>query len=82
MNEDGLAERTTLAFNIRNEAIPLPGLARPAVVAPSIAPDDGPMKPETRHLLEGSDREVARVEKLLQIDEHEGRPATPIKPHC
>jgi uncharacterized protein (UPF0332 family)/predicted nucleotidyltransferase len=71
LKEDGLAERTTLTFNIRNDAVPLPGLPWPAIVSPPIAPDEGPMKPETRHLLEGSDREFARVGKLLQIDEHE-----------
>ncbi|MGB9366151.1 MAG: HEPN domain-containing protein [Xanthobacteraceae bacterium] len=71
LTSNGLAERTTLAFNIRNDAVPLPGLSWPAVVAPPIAPDEGPMKPETSHLLEGSDRELARVKKLLQIDEHD-----------
>ena len=71
LNESGLAERTTLTFNIRNDAVPLPGLSWPSVAAPPIAPDEGPMKPETKHLLEGSDRELARVGKLLQIDEHD-----------
>src|SRR3954468_1154093 len=40
---NGLAERTTLMFNIRNEAAPLPGLHWPSVVAPPIAPDEGAM---------------------------------------
>lgn len=69
--KDGLAERTTLMFNIRNEGVPLPGLARPPVVAPPIVPDEGPMKPETRNLLAGSDRELAKAQKILGIDEPE-----------
>jgi len=68
---DGLAERTTLMFNIRNEAMPLPGFDWPSVVAPPIAPDEGPMKPETNALLVRSDRELARAEKILAIDEPE-----------
>src|SRR2546423_2568329 len=36
---DGLAERTTLMFNIRNEGVPLPGLAWPTVIAPPIVPE-------------------------------------------
>jgi uncharacterized protein (UPF0332 family)/predicted nucleotidyltransferase len=53
---DGLSERTALMFNIRNDAVPLPGLAWPAVIAPSIAPDEGPMKPETKNLLDGAEQ--------------------------
>ncbi len=52
----GLSERTTLMFNIRNDAVPLPGLAWPAVIAPPIAPDEGPMKPETKNLLDGAEQ--------------------------
>ena len=36
---DGLSERTTLMFNIRNDAVPLPGVSWPPVIAPSIAPE-------------------------------------------
>lgn len=68
---DGLAERTTLTFNIRNDAVPLPGFGWPEVVAPSIAPDGGLMKPETKALLDGSDRELAKVKKMLSVDEPE-----------
>ena len=68
---DGLAERTTLMFNIRNEGAPLPGLGSPPVVAPSISPDEGPMKPETQHLLEASAREVVKARKMLSVDEPE-----------
>src|ERR1043165_10119011 len=34
MKEDGLADRTTLMFNARREAAPLPGFEWPAIVAP------------------------------------------------
>jgi uncharacterized protein (UPF0332 family)/predicted nucleotidyltransferase len=68
---DGLAERTTLTFNIRNDGLPLPGFAWPAIAAPPIAPDEGSMKPETRHLLQGSDRELAKAKKMLSVDEPE-----------
>jgi uncharacterized protein (UPF0332 family)/predicted nucleotidyltransferase len=61
---DGLAARTTLTFNIRNEGIPLPGLSRPAVVAPPIAPDEGPMKPETKILLDSADQSLATAQSL------------------
>src|ERR1041385_3643626 len=44
MQDDGLADRTTLMFNIRNEAMPLPGFQWPTVAAPPITPDEGPMK--------------------------------------
>jgi uncharacterized protein (UPF0332 family) len=53
-DRDGLGERTTLMFNIRNEGVPLPGLA--SIAAPPLAPDEGPMKPETNALLEGADQ--------------------------
>jgi uncharacterized protein len=68
---DGLAEPTTLTFNIRNEAVPLPGFGWPTVVAPSITPDEGPMKPETRSLLAATDRELAKARKILGVDEPE-----------
>lgn len=64
MDTDGLAERTTLTFNIRNEGIPLPNFGWPSVVAPPIAPDEGPMKPETKNLLEGADQALATAKKL------------------
>jgi predicted nucleotidyltransferase len=60
---DGLSERTTLMFNIRNDAVPLPGLSWPPVTAPSIAPDEGPMKPETKNLLEKSNRDLVLAKK-------------------
>ena len=63
---DGLAARTTLMFNIRNEAVPLPGFDWPAVVAPPIAPDEGPMKPETKVLLESADASLATAQALLK----------------
>jgi uncharacterized protein (UPF0332 family)/predicted nucleotidyltransferase len=66
---NGLAERTTLTFNIRNDALPLPGFAWPAIAAPPIAPDEEQKKPETRRLLEGSDRELAKATKMMGIDE-------------
>lgn len=62
--KDGLAERTTLMFNIRNEGVPLPGLAWPQVIAPPIAPDEGPMKPETRSLLDGAEQTIATAKAL------------------
>jgi uncharacterized protein (UPF0332 family)/predicted nucleotidyltransferase len=68
---DGLSERTTLMFNIRNDAVPLPGLSWPPVIAPSIAPDEGPMKPETKNLLEKSNRDLVLAKKVLAIDEPE-----------
>jgi uncharacterized protein (UPF0332 family)/predicted nucleotidyltransferase len=68
---DGLARRTTLMFNIRNEGVPLPGLAWPKVIAPSIAPDDNPMKPETSDLLEKADRHLARARRMLGYGEPE-----------
>jgi uncharacterized protein (UPF0332 family)/predicted nucleotidyltransferase len=61
---DGLTERTTLTFNIRNEGIPLPGLSGPAVVAPPIAPDEGPMKPETKTLLDSANQSLATAQSL------------------
>lgn len=61
---DGLAERSTLMFNIRNEGVPLPGLAWPPIVAPPISPDEGPMKPETKLLLDGADHALATAKKL------------------
>jgi uncharacterized protein (UPF0332 family)/predicted nucleotidyltransferase len=64
--KDGLAERTTLMFNIRNEAVPLPGFAWPAVVAPPIAPDGGPMKPETNELLGSADATIRTAQALLK----------------
>jgi uncharacterized protein len=67
----GLSERTTLMFNIRNDAVPLPGLSWPPVIAPSIAPDQGPTKPETKNLLEKSNRDLVLAKKVLAIDEPE-----------
>lgn len=64
MREDGLAERTTLAFNIRNEATPLPGFEWPTIAAPPITPDEGSMKPETRALLDSA-RESLVVARSL-----------------
>jgi uncharacterized protein (UPF0332 family)/predicted nucleotidyltransferase len=69
--KNGLAERTTLMFNIRNEGVPLPGFGWPPVIAPPIVPDEGPMKPETTSLLAGSDRELAKARKILGVDEPE-----------
>jgi uncharacterized protein len=63
---DGLAERTTLMFNIRNEAVPLPGFGWPTVVAPSITPDEGPMKPETKELLNSADTTLTTAQALLK----------------
>jgi len=63
-DHDGLAERTTLMFNIRNEGVPLPGLEWPSVMAPPIAPDEGSMKPETRNLLAKAE---LRLEKAITI---------------
>jgi uncharacterized protein (UPF0332 family)/predicted nucleotidyltransferase len=65
---DGLAERTTLTFNIRNESVPLPGLDWPDVVAPSIAPDEGPMKPETKNLLAKAETRLERAKKILNAE--------------
>lgn len=61
---DGLAERTTLTFNIRNEGLPLPGLAWPASAAPPIAPDEGSMKPETKNLFEGATRSLELAQDM------------------
>jgi predicted nucleotidyltransferase len=73
---DGLSERTTLMFNIRNDAVPLPGLSWPPVIAPSIAPDEGPMKPETKNLLEKSDRELVLAKKSLPSTSQNPPPET------
>lgn len=62
--KDGLAERTTLMFNIRREGIPLPGLGWPQVAAPPTVPDEGPMKPETKALLDKSERWLANARKI------------------
>jgi uncharacterized protein (UPF0332 family) len=51
-------------FNIRNDAVPLPGLAWPAVIAPSIAPDDDPVKPETKNLLDGAEQAFKTAKAL------------------
>ena len=64
--KDGLAERTTLMFNIRNEGVPLPGLALPPVIAPPIVPDEGPMKPETRQLLTKADLALEKAATILR----------------
>jgi uncharacterized protein len=61
---DGLAERTTLMFNIRNESTPLPGLGWPEAVAPPIAPDEGPMKPETKTLLDSANQSIATAKSM------------------
>ena len=74
---DGLAERTTLMFNIRNDGIPLPGLTWPPVVAPPIAPDEGPMKPETQDLLNKADLRLKKARTILEagVDDTAGREA-------
>jgi len=64
--ENGLAERTTLTFNIRNEGVPLPGFGWPPVVAPPIAPDEGPMKPETKELLASAQTSLATAQAMLK----------------
>lgn len=61
---DGLAERTTLMFNIRNDAVPLPGLSWPPVIAPPIAPGEGPVKPETKNLLDGAEQTLKTAKAL------------------
>lgn len=61
---DGLAERTTLMFNIRNEGVPLAGLPWPPTVAPPIAPDEGPIKPETKTLLDSANQSLATAKSL------------------
>lgn len=75
--EDGLAERTTLMFNIRNEGVPLPGLERPSVIAPPIAPDEGPMKPETRNLLAKANVRLEKARTILRagVPDSAGREA-------
>ncbi len=80
MPPNGLAERTTLMFNIRNEGVPLPGLNWPPVVAPPIAPEDGPVKPETRsYLLQRTARSPPRKVCTPQalILPPPGKPITP-----
>ncbi|MEA2875907.1 MAG: uncharacterized protein QOF14_1103 [Hyphomicrobiales bacterium] len=64
--KDGLAARNTLMFNIRNEGVPLPGLAWPPVIAPPIVPDEGPMKPETRQLLTKADLGLEKAATILR----------------
>lgn len=61
---DGLTERTTLTFNIRNEGIALPGFSRPVIVAPPVAPDEGPMKPETKSLVDSAAQSLATAQSL------------------
>jgi uncharacterized protein (UPF0332 family) len=63
---DGLAERTTLMFNIRNEGVPLPGLGWPSVIAPSITPYEESMKPESKALVGSADTSVATAQALLK----------------
>ena len=64
LDKDGLAERTTLMFNIRNEALPLPGFNRPSVIAPPIAPDGSSMKPESTKLLDSAEQSIALAQSL------------------
>lgn len=68
MPPGGLAERTTLTFNIRNDAVPLPGFARPEVAAPPLAPDEGPMKPETANLLDKAAERLEKAKIILAAD--------------
>jgi uncharacterized protein (UPF0332 family)/predicted nucleotidyltransferase len=63
-SKDGLAERTTLMFNIRREGVPLPGIAWPEVVAPPTAPHEEPTRPETRVLLDKSERWLANARTI------------------
>lgn len=64
--KDGLAERTTLMFNIRNDGVPLPGFGWPTVIAPSITPDEESMKPESKGLLESAITSLATAQALLK----------------
>jgi len=66
--KDGLAARTTLMFNLRNDGVPLPGFGWPAVTAPSIAPDEGPMKPETKNLLAKAELRLEKARTILRAD--------------
>ena len=77
LGSDGLAARTTLTFNIRNDGIPLPGLIWPPVVAPPIAPDEGPIKPETQDLLNKADLRLKKARTILEagVDDTAGREA-------
>jgi uncharacterized protein (UPF0332 family)/predicted nucleotidyltransferase len=61
---DGLAERTTLTFNIRNEATPLPGFEWPTIIAPPIMPDEGSMEPETKVLLDSARQSLTAARSL------------------
>jgi uncharacterized protein (UPF0332 family) len=61
---DALAQRTTFMFNVRHDAVPLPGLPWPEVMAPPTSADGASMKPETATLLEFADTHLADARNI------------------
>jgi uncharacterized protein (UPF0332 family)/predicted nucleotidyltransferase len=61
----GLAERTTLMFNIRRTAIPLPGMEWPEISTSRISEESGALNPETLDLIAIADSKLEDARAIL-----------------